>query len=142
MSGLSASQIRAIVEEIHRRFDGVQAIWLFGSAARAEMTPRSDVDLAILLAHDELHKHGSLMMTQGHLALQKMLGRGVDLLNLRRVSTVVQNEVVSEGALIDRADPYAVDEFEMLVASFWQQLNYERRGLLEDLRTTGKAYSV
>jgi hypothetical protein len=39
-------------------------------------------------------------------------------------------------------DAYAKDEFKMLTLSFYQKLNEERAGILEDFYRTKRAYPV
>ncbi len=63
-------------------------------------------------------------------------------MNARLVSTVFQKEIIGSGRLIYAADPYAVDEFEMLVMSYYQKLNEERKDILESFYRTGRAYAV
>jgi hypothetical protein len=74
--------------------------------------------------------------------LEALLKRDVDLINLRRVPTVLQKEIVAAGRRVYQADEYAADEFEMLVISYYQKLNDERREILEAFNRTGRAYTV
>ncbi len=142
MSRLLHTEITGVVAQIHRKQDDVQGIYLFGSYARGVADRNSDVDLAVLLSPVASKQSISLVMSPLHDALQQFLKRSIDLLNLRQVSTVVQHQVISHGQLIDCQNRYAVEEFEMLVISFYQQLNFERSALLEAFADTGKAYAV
>ncbi len=47
--------------------------------------------------------------------LEEMLEKEVDLLSLRKLSTVFQKEVVMSGRMIYCKDHYVVNEFEMLM---------------------------
>ncbi|MDV7391075.1 hypothetical protein RZS08_06975, partial [Arthrospira platensis SPKY1] len=76
------------------------------------------------------------------LDLVDALDKEVDLLNARRVATVLQKEIIANGRLIYTADSYAVDEFEMLVISYYQKLNEERREILAEFQRTKRAYPV
>ena len=58
------------------------------------------------------------------------------------MSTVFQKEIIADGRLIYCADRYAVDEFEMLVLSYYQKLNEERREIVDSFIETGRAYAV
>jgi uncharacterized protein len=58
------------------------------------------------------------------------------------VSTVLQKEIIDHGRLIYAADPYIVDEFEMLFISYYQKLNEERQEILQAFYPTGRAYEV
>jgi len=132
----------AIIDAITRRHPDVQAIYLFGSWGTADEWPESDVDIAMLLPA-EVAKQLSLPDIVGaQTALSLLLHKSVDLLNLRRTSTVFQKEVIAANRRIFTADIKAADEFEMLVLSFYQKLNEERREMLDDFWRTGRAYSV
>ncbi len=68
------------------------------------------------------------------------MGKVVDLINLREVSTVFQNEIITADRRIYTGDAYGADEFEMLALSFYQKLGEERREILEEFWRTGRAY--
>ena len=53
----------------------------------------------------------------------------------------MQKEIIG-GRLIYSPDHLAVDEFEMLVLSYYQKLNEERKDILESFRKTKRAYAV
>ena len=118
-----------------------QAIYLFGSYGTADQRPDSDVDIALLLPPVEAKQAGPLALGELHQQLSKALGRDVDLLNARLVSTVFQMAIIF-GELLYCADRYAVDEFEMLTMSYYQKLNEERAEILAEFRRTGRAYPV
>jgi predicted nucleotidyltransferase len=130
-----------IVQEVLQQYPAVQGIYLFGSYGTADERPDSDVDIALLLPEDEAERAGLLALSDLQLQLSAALGRDVDLLNARLVSTVFQM-VIIYGRLLYCADRYAVDEFEMLTMSYYQKLNEERAEILEEFRRTGKAYDV
>lgn len=130
--------IIAIVQE---HLPNVQGIYLFGSYGTADEWLDSDVDIALLLPPDEAREVGQLIASDLQHKLAKALGREVDLLNARLVSTVFQKEIIY-GQLIYCGDRYAVDEFEMLTLSYYQKLNEERAEILAEFRKTGRAYAV
>jgi len=115
---------------ILRHYPAVQGIYLFGSYGTADEWPDSDVDLALLLPPAQAKAAKSLALSQCRFELEDALGKEVDLLNARQVSTVFQKEIIFGGRLLYCADQYAVDEFEMLVISYYQKLNEERREIL------------
>lgn len=51
----------------------------------------------------------------------------------------MQKEIIG-GRLIYSPDRQTVDEFEMLVLSYYQKLNEERKDILESFRRTRRAY--
>ncbi len=131
-----------ITRTIVEHYPATQAIYLYGTFGTADERPDSDVDLAVLLPPVEARERGMLALSPCHLALMDALRRDVDLVNLRQVSTVFQNEIVSTGRLIFCADERAVGEFEMLSLSLYMKLNEERREILAALRETKRAYDV
>jgi uncharacterized protein len=133
---------KEIVDTVLAVYPDTQAIYLFGSYGTADEWPDSDVDIALLLPPVAAKEAGSLLLGELHLALQSLLNKEVDLLNLRQVSTVMQKEVVFGGRRIFCADEYATAEFEMLVLSFYQKLNEERREILKAFRESKRAYAV
>lgn len=130
-----------IIEDVLAHYPATQGIYLFGSFATADERADSDVDIAILLPLNEAERAGQLVLSDLHRQLSRTLGRDVDLLNARLVSTVFQKAIIF-GELIYCADRYAVDEFEMLTLSYYQKLNEERAEILAEFRRTGRAYAV
>ncbi|MCI5145630.1 MAG: nucleotidyltransferase domain-containing protein, partial [Candidatus Electrothrix sp. AR3] len=126
----SEARAQIIVAAVLRHYPAVQAVYLFGSLASGEEWPDSDADIGLLLPIQEAKEQSSLLLSSCAMDLADLLRREVDLLNLRRVSTVMQHQVVTTGQLLHYGDQYAKDEFEMLTLSFYQKLNEERAGIL------------
>lgn len=131
-----------IIQTILTHTPQVQAVYLFGSYGTEDERPSSDVDIALLLPPEQAKAAGSLLLGELHLALAELLGKEVDLVNLRQVSTVFQKEIVMTRQQIYCADAYAADEFEMLTLSYYQKLNEERREILAAFAESGRAYDV
>lgn len=131
-----------IVRSILEHYPTAQAIYLFGTFLTADEWPASDVDIAVLLPPEEARRRPQLMLTPCHYALADALGKPVDLLNAREVSTVFQKEIVESGRRLYCADDNAVAEFEMLTLSHYQELNEERKAILEAFQESGRAYAV
>jgi predicted nucleotidyltransferase len=119
-----------------------QAIYLFGTYGTEYERPESDVDIALLLPPLGSEKTGSLVMGDLHTALETLLNKEVDLINLRRASTVLRKEVIAADRRIYTGDEYAAEEFEMLTLSLYQKLNEERTGIVEDALAGGRFYRV
>ncbi len=100
------------------------------------------MDVAILLPPEESRKVGSLAMSALHLALESSLRKDVDVINVRLVSTVFQKEIVMANRRIYTADRYAAEEFEMLTLSYYQKLNEERAGIVEQGLKDGRFRKV
>ena len=131
-----------IVQTILTYTPQVQAVYLFGPYGTEDERPSSDVDIALLLPPEQAKAVGSLLLGELHLVLAELLGKEVDLVNLRQVSTVFQKEIVMTGRQIFCADAYATAEFEMLTLSYYQKLNEERREILAAFKESGRAYNI
>lgn len=121
-----------IVEILARGLAGgdrkrILAVYVFGSVARGEDRPDSDVDLAFLMpvALDPLLVYD----VAGELSSR--LGRDVDLVDLRSANAVMRAQVVGHGTRIYEQDSYAVSEFEMYAFSDHARLQEERRPVAE-----------
>lgn len=136
------SQQSQLVQLILNTWPDTQAIYLFGSWGTEYERPQSDVDIAVLLPALQAKKAGSLILTDLHYALQSLLNREVDLINLRQAPTVLQKEVVMAGRRIYCIPGTVVDEFELLVIALYQKLNEERAGILAEGLNSGKFYSL
>ena len=123
-------------------YPNVQAVYLFGSHMTKDEWPDSDIDIALLLPHEEAKRELSFAMCDCSTALARTLHKDVDLLNARIVSTVFQNEIISKGRLLYCADQYAVDEFEMLTISYYQKLNEERADIIASALADGRFINV
>ncbi len=132
----------SIVRIILEHYPAAQAIYVFGTYGTADEWPDSDVDIAVLLPPERGRRQPHLMLTPCHYALAEALGKSVDLLNAREVSTVFQKEIVQSGRQLYSHDDNAVAEFEMLTLSHYQKLNEERKAILDSFGETGKAYAV
>jgi predicted nucleotidyltransferase len=142
---LSAAQIQTSVRILRAAFPMAEAIYVFGSAASGQLDTtgdRSDVDIAVLLPHQQAKAAGSLTLSEARFRLQEALGRTVDLLNARAAPIVLQKEIIGRGTCVFAADSSRIEEYEMLVLSLYGKLNEERRGILEQFYASGRAYPV
>lgn len=136
-----AKTTATIIQTVLTYYPASQAIYLFGSYGDGSARPDSDVDIALLFTPEQAKTEQNLLMSRCRFNLTDALSKVVDLLNARQVSTVFQKEIIG-GVRIYCADPYAADEFEMLVFSYYQKLNQERREILDAFYKTGRAYAV
>ena len=100
------NEYNEIVRIILDHYPAAQAVYLFGSFGTDDEWRDSDVDIALLLSPEEAKQAGHLTLRSVHLALEQLLSKDVDLINLRRVSTVFQKEIVMADRRIFCADPY------------------------------------
>ena len=131
-----------VIQTVLEHFPTVQAIYLFGSYGTEQEWPESDADIAVLLPIEESKDAGSLAMSNLRFALESVLKKEVDLINLRHVSTVLQKEVVAADRRIYEGDRYAAEEFEMLTLSHYQKLNEERAGIVASALADGRFHKI
>jgi len=125
-----------IVQFLREHIPNLVAIYRFGSEVRGDATRGSDIDLAIL-AKQTLPGERLFEFAQ---ELAARLGRHVDLLDLKRASTVMRAQVIATGRILDSREHSARAEFEMYAYSDYARLNEERRELLNDIKTRGLVY--
>ena len=130
-----------IIQTVLAHYPVAQAIYLFGSYGAGNAWPDSDADIALLLTPEQAKAEQNMLLSRCRFDLEDALSKEVDLLNAREVSTVFQKEIIG-GVRIYCADPYAADELEMLVISYYQGLNQERREILDAFYKTWRAYAV
>jgi predicted nucleotidyltransferase len=113
------------------------AIYVYGSFARGEEWPDSDIDLAVLPRPEE--DIPDLLELMGKLA--ELTGREVDLVNLRKVGDVLRREVLSAGRVLHVSDANAVLSWEASAMSRYARHREEIRDILEDFKRTGIGYA-
>ena len=122
--------VRAVVQE-HGYGDAV--VYLYGSHARGEARPQSDVDLALLAAAPI----DALELQELREALAVSLSRDVDLVDLLRAPTVLQKEIVTQGRVLSEPHPVRRAAFEAFVLGRYARLNEERREILDRVAREG-----
>ncbi len=89
-------QLRSVLDG----FPAVRLAVLFGSVARGDATPRSDVDVAVLFEQDD---PGQLWDVD--VAVAGALRRTIDLVDLRRAPPLLRLEIAREGRpVVERED--------------------------------------
>lgn len=108
--GLLPEDVAGRIAELPARLAGLHglaAVWLFGSWARGEATPVSDVDLAYLPAADADRLAASL-----YRVVTEVLGTDeVTLADVRTLPATVAWEVVAEGKLLALRNPDRVAQW-------------------------------
>lgn len=133
---------RRIVGTVRAHFPDVQALYLFGSYGTPDERPDSDADIAVLLPFETAKARGDIGFSPCREALEKLLSKPVDLINLRKADTVFQNEILNTARLIYSDGNEAAVLFESSVLSLYQKLNEERKEILVEFSTTKRAYEV
>ena len=132
-----------LIDVICTAHPNTQAIYLYGTWGTEYQRRDSDVDIAVLLPHEEAKGVDSW---EWHLLATEVAGKlhveYADLINLRTAPVILRKEIIAADRRIYCANEYAADEFEMLTISFYQKLNDERRGIVESALKTGRFYDV
>jgi uncharacterized protein len=112
------------------------AVYRFGSSASDTARSDSDVDVALLGA--------APLDPLARCDLQELLAaaihRSVDLVDLRRASSVMAHQVVTTGLLLYASNEAERGRFEDFVYSAYARLNEERRGILDRIAAEGTVY--
>lgn len=112
------------------------AIYVFGSFARAEDWPGSDLDLAVLLPPTRRIEDLLGVMS----GVSARVHRDVDVVDLRRAGDVLRREVLLDGRTLYVSEPDQVLAWEAAAMSRYARYREEIRDILEDFRRTGVGY--
>lgn len=119
----------ALAQAIRSVLPQARAAWLFGSAARNALRDDSDIDLAV----DLPHPLAGLEKREASERLAAQWSRDVDLLDFRRLHTVMQFQVLDTGRLIFAADPAALQQYNGFVFTEYQNIQRWRRPMMVQL---------
>jgi len=98
----------AIIKTLTSQIDSIQGIYLFGSFALNQATTNSDIDIAILCP-TQLDK--SLKLNTKEI-LETTLNKNVDLVEIRFINTIFQEEIIITAKRIATIDKMACELFE------------------------------
>lgn len=124
-----------LIAVIRQQVAAVLAIYRFGTWATPYERADSDIDLAFL--GDSLPRTQCWAIAQ---ELARIAGRDVDLIDMRRASTVMQARIIAEGERIYCSHDNKVALYECHVFSDYARLNEERRDILNDIKAGGSVY--
>lgn len=120
----------------------IVAAYLFGSLAQGRATPRSDIDIAILLTHipdllaGERDRQFELMD-----AIERFTDRKTDVVILNTAPPLLQIEVLSNGRRLYEGNPRARIEFEVRAGQIYADLkpmyDFFTRDLFQKIKEVG-----
>ncbi len=125
-----------ICQLLRESFEGLLAIYAFGSRIQEGSNWDSDLDLAVLV-EGYVESPTLLWKLSGQLA--NLSACDVDLLDFRRASTVMQYQILMKGKRLWHLDEQA-GLYEAAVLSEKLHLDKARSELLADIEQTGKIY--
>ncbi|HJS91173.1 MAG TPA: nucleotidyltransferase domain-containing protein [Steroidobacteraceae bacterium] len=114
----------------------VWAIYVFGSFARGEEWPASDLDLAVLLPPARRIEHLLEVMRE----VSRRVHRDVDIVDLGTAGDVLRREVLMEGRTLYVSEPDQVLAWEAAAMSRYARHREEIREILEDFGRSGVGY--
>lgn len=97
MGTLALDEINSVVKELLKRYNAEYAL-LFGSYARGEATPESDIDIVIIVGKNFVPRNIFALAED----LCEMTGRDADVFEIREVNTetLFYESVMKEGIRI------------------------------------------
>ncbi|MEQ1912409.1 MAG: nucleotidyltransferase domain-containing protein, partial [Vicinamibacterales bacterium] len=125
-----------VVQLLRRTLGEVIAVYRFGSTAHGNAVPSSDVDIAVLPCSPLAPN----VRFDAQEQLAVLLGRDVDLVDLRAASPVLAVQVLGSGQLIHDGDAVNRGAFEDRALGAYARLNEERRGILARVAAEGTVY--
>jgi predicted nucleotidyltransferase len=110
-------EIRAALMPVFEKYAGkVSFAYLFGSTAKGEIRPSSDVDIAVFFRHESAVFLFDLRLSLHADACRALKRSDVDVLALNTTrNIVILDEIVRNGLLLFEDDPEARTEFEVSV---------------------------
>ena len=117
-----------IIKIIEKNIKNVGIIYIFGSYAEGTEMEKSDVDIAFY-SLENYSQYEIFLLAQ---KISAEIKKEVDLVQLKKSSTVFQKEVVSKGIVIFEKDHIEREKFENTVLKKYMRLNEERKKILEN----------
>lgn len=122
---------------LRERLPALAGVWLFGSTARGEQRPDSDLDLGVVAANGRIPRS---LLVETRLALEALLNRDVDLVDLAAAPPTLAREACWFGRRLAAFDPLYADLFEIRAAREYEDLKIRRAGIEADIRARGKVF--
>jgi uncharacterized protein len=114
-----------------------QLIYLFGSTAKGTSRAESDLDVAFL-SPVTLDEYEVFMIAQ---QVATKINRDVDLVDLKKASTVFQGQIVATGKIIYCTDEKTRMNYEMKVLKMYAKLGEERKVIIDDIEESGTVFN-
>lgn len=124
------------IQMLHEAIPNIDAIYVFGSRASGAATPTSDLDIAVYTGTSV--STVDLWWLAQRVALIE--GCDVDLVDLKRASTVLQYQIITTGTLIEVNNQLQTDLYEIFILRSYAELQRVRAPLLEDIKRRGSVY--
>lgn len=120
--------IESLTRSVQQVLPQSRAAWVFGSFVRGQLNSDSDIDVAVDLLDCDDRKRLDAMAQ-----LACMFGRDVDLLDFKRVSTVMQYQILTTGQELFSHDPVWTLNYNTFVQSEYQNIQRWRKPMMQAL---------
>jgi uncharacterized protein len=117
-----------LTQSVQKVLPESRAAWVFGSFVRGQLQADSDIDLAVDWPESDDGKRLDAMMQ-----LAQLLGRDVDLLDFKKVSTVMQHQILTTGQQLFSHDPIRTLNYNTFVQSEYQSIQRWRKPMMQAL---------
>ncbi len=128
-------EIKKSTEKLKDKFN-CEAIILFGSYARNEQRPDSDIDIAYK-SNRQVSKQEIFDMTQ---ILEESLKKDVDLVDLNEISDSFRYEILMNGTILYCEDDFKFDLYKLDMFREYLELNESRKSIIERVKNGGTIY--
>ncbi len=118
---------------ILEKLPNVIGIYLFGSFGTVYERPESDIDLAIF----STTCIDGVVLWDCAQEISLKVGKTVEMIDLRKASTVFRYQIIGKGKRIFCSDPAVCDRIENTYLSMYLRFNEERKELLEERKRYG-----
>jgi len=125
------------VNLLRREIKGLVAVYVYGTYGTEYERNDSDVDMAFLSDENVDVTKRIRLMTD----LAGIFDRDVDLIDLKKVSTVMRANVIANARCIFDGDTEERERFEMYAYSSYALLNEERAGILKQIMERGSIHA-
>jgi len=130
-------EFSSAVRVIRQFLPSVLAIYVYGSMARGDDHPASDIDLGVLLPHSE--RIPNLLLLCGTLC--EDLRREVNVVDLRRVGNILRKEVLTDGIVLYAKDPDLLLGWEAEAMSEYAEHAVRTKDIVQQIAETGVGYA-
>ena len=112
-------------------------IIVFGSYAKGLSHRNSDIDIAFYSEDTILSSYDLFIIAQ---ELAELLKIEVDLIDLRKASTVLKAQIFSTGKVIFADDELLLKKQQMIALKMYAELNEQRKEILNRIEESGRVY--
>ncbi|MFN2341139.1 MAG: nucleotidyltransferase domain-containing protein [Halanaerobium sp.] len=117
------NKIKEKIIGIAKKYNYVQAVYLFGSQARGQEKEDSDIDIAVLLENNYTEKSGEIKVQLYEELIKKGLDK-IDLVILNKASALLKYEVVKENYLLYKKEDFDAASYQSLAIRKYLDFEY------------------